>query len=103
MIRTIASRAAVMALAALACTAALAQGASGPSRSEREALQSEADRVKVVGPADVPLLGQARLALPAGRMWIPQPAAAKIMAAMGNRPDKRLIGLVYPLAENDEG
>ena len=102
MIRTFARGAAVMALAALACTAALAQGASGPSRSEREALQSEADRVKVVGPADVPLLGQARLALPAGRVWIPQPAAGKIMAAMGNRPDKRLIGLVYPLAENDE-
>lgn len=102
MIRTNVGRAAVTALAALACTAALAQGASGPSSGEREALQKEADRVKVTGPAEVALLGQARLALPAGRMWIPQPAAGKIMAAMGNRPDKRLIGLVYPLAENDE-
>ena len=97
-----------VAAGALMAMQAAAQGpapaastASAASDSDREALRNEVDRVKVVGPAQVVLRDQARLALPAGRLWIPQPAAAKIMTAMGNRPDERLLGLVYPTDDDD--
>jgi uncharacterized membrane-anchored protein len=78
---------------------AQAQGTASASASvadERAAIGREVDRVKVVGPAEVVLKDQARLALPAARLWIPQPVASRIMQAMGNRADERLLGLVAP-------
>jgi uncharacterized membrane-anchored protein len=106
MIRTDRRRAVVLALA-LAASAAQGQGAASAAApttgaDERAAIGREVDRVKVVGPAVVVLTDQARLALPAARLWVPQPAAGKIMQAMGNHSDARLLGLVYPMGEAEE-
>ncbi|HEV7578372.1 MAG TPA: DUF2167 domain-containing protein [Caldimonas sp.] len=89
---------------AWAALGAQAQGASAPAASDgaREAIRQEVDRVKIVGPAEVVLIDQARLALPSARMWVPQPVAGRILEAMGNRPGPRLLGLIYPLGESED-
>jgi uncharacterized membrane-anchored protein len=43
----------------------------------------------------IALAGQATLKLPAGMSYIPQPAAGKLMEAMGNSNDERLQGLLH--------
>ena len=95
-------RIAIAGALALAALAVLAQGASASTDAARDEIRKDVERVKVVGPAEVMLVDQARLALPAKRMWVPQPVAGKILEAMGNRPGPRLLGLVYPLAEADD-
>ena len=51
------------------------------------------------GPVDIPLLTQAVLRLPEGYAYVPNPAASRFMAAMGNRVDEDFLGLVLPLGE----
>jgi uncharacterized membrane-anchored protein len=58
--------------------------------------QQQAEASKVTGPADITLQDQAVLKLPAGYLWVPQPAAGKLMHAMGNRDSEALLGLVMP-------
>lgn len=101
---TLALTLALAAIGAWGGAVAHAEGASAPADrdAERAAISREVERVKVVGPAAVALGDQARLALPAGRMWVPQPLAGRILQAMGNRPDSRLLGLVYPLGDQDD-
>jgi uncharacterized membrane-anchored protein len=49
------------------------------------------------GPQDIALANQAVLRLPAGRIFVPQPQAGKLLNAMGNPgTDARLQGLVFP-------
>lgn len=55
---------------------------------------------QVVGPADIKLRDQATLKLPAGYVWVPEPAAGEMMRAMGNHPDEREMGLIFPQAED---
>jgi uncharacterized membrane-anchored protein len=106
MIRTDRPRAVALALALAAGGVQAQDAASAASPAsvadERAAIGREVDRVKVVGPAEVVLKDQARLALPAERLWIPQPVAGRIMQAMGNHADARLLGLVYPMGEADQ-
>ncbi|WP_077038376.1 DUF2167 domain-containing protein [Pelomonas sp. KK5] len=64
---------------------------------------AEAQKVRVAGPADIPLAGQAVLHLPAGEVFIPQPQAAKVMVAMGNPGQHAdLQGLVFPQGDKEE-
>lgn len=56
---------------------------------------------QVPGPADIKLRDQATLKLPAGYVWVPEPAAGQYMKAMGNHPDERGLGLIFPQAESD--
>ena len=63
-------------------------------------LKTEVARVRQVGPAEVVLRDQAKLKLPEGTMFVPQPTANKILTAMGNRGDNRVIGLIYPLKDD---
>ena len=65
-------------------------------RREMQAAVEAANKVHVNGPSDVALASQAKLHLPAGMVWVPQPEAGKLMRAMGNTEDKRLLGLVHP-------
>jgi len=95
-------RIAIAGALALTALAVEAQGTSAATDAARDEIRRDVERVKVVGPAEVMLKDQARLALPAARMWVPQPVAGKILEAMGNRPGPRLLGLVYPLAEADD-
>jgi uncharacterized membrane-anchored protein len=71
--------------------------AQAPTDAERSALKAEVDRVRQVGPVDVTLNDQAKLHLPQGMMFVPQPAAGKVMKAMGNSADSRMLGLIYPM------
>jgi len=61
---------------------------------------SEAARsAQVPGPADIKLRDQAVLKLPANYVWIPEPAAGRLMRAMGNHPDSRQLGLIFPAGQ----
>ena len=74
-------------------------GAAGaaPSQAEQTRLWDDVGRVAVKGPADVALLDQAVLHLPAGEIFVPQPQADKLMDLFGNpgsNPD--MPGLILP-------
>ncbi|MBV8500865.1 MAG: DUF2167 domain-containing protein [Paucibacter sp.] len=85
-------------LALLGLLAAPAFAADEPSG--RNELSERIRRAAIDGPKDVPLAGQARLHLPAGKVFLPQPEAGEMMRAMGNPGDyKDLQGLVLPKAE----
>lgn len=89
-------------LRALAATLLIAAGAaiaqSPNHEAEQKAAFEAADKAKVVGPANVSLRDQATMKLPEGYLYIPMPAAAQVMQAMGNRTDERLVGIVFPAA-----
>jgi uncharacterized membrane-anchored protein len=70
-----------------------------PHRQAIDNAFGQAQAAQVVGPADIALRDQALLKLPAGHVWVPQEAAARLMQAMGNRTDSRLLGLVMPQDE----
>ncbi|MBN8489033.1 MAG: DUF2167 domain-containing protein, partial [Burkholderiales bacterium] len=76
-----------------------AASAQAPEDAQARARQTwEAARASAqAGPASIALSGQAHLALPAGRLFIPQPHATRLLQAMGNPgEDPRLQGLVFP-------
>jgi uncharacterized membrane-anchored protein len=82
------------------------QGTATPAstaRSQREADAEAALRAvkasQIPGPTDIVLRDQATLKLPAGYLWVPEPAASQLMRAMGNHPDERLLGLVFPQSD----
>ena len=76
--------------------------AQAPTADQQSALQAEVARVRQVGPVDVELNDQARLRLPQGTMFVPQPAAGKILKSMGNSADARVLGLIYPLGDKQD-
>jgi uncharacterized membrane-anchored protein len=89
---------------------AAAQGAGQDASADKLAAQRQADMAAAIkaaedsqikGPADIALRDQGKLKLPAGYVWIPEPAASKLMKAMGNHPDERELGLLFP-DSNDE-
>jgi len=87
---------AVALVTAVATTLALA--AQDPAALQK--VFEEANQAAIQGPKDVPLAGQATLRLPAGRAFIPQPHAQRMLNAMGNPgSDPRLQGLVLPAGE----
>lgn len=57
---------------------------------------------QIKGPAEIKLRDQAVLKLPAGYVWVPEPAAGQFMKALGNHPDERELGLIFPQAENQD-
>lgn len=76
------------------------QARANASQRHREALAA-ARAAQTAGPANVRLADQASLRLPAGHLFFPVPQATELMLAMGNTPNERLLGLVFP--ERDEG
>jgi uncharacterized membrane-anchored protein len=89
----IAAAAALAAAFALASTASHA-GTAEDRQKEGEAAVAAARAATMKGPSDILLRDQAVLKLPAGMEYIPQPQAGRLMQAMGNSSDDRLIGLV---------
>lgn len=69
--------------------------------AEAKAAWAEASAAHINGPTEIKLRDQAVLKLPAGYVWIPEPAASKLMRAMGNHPDDREIGLVFPQKDEE--
>lgn len=66
------------------------------SRKEFDAALSGLDAARQKGPADIPMIQQLVLHLPAGYDYVPNPAAARFVAAMGNQVDESFLGLVLP-------
>src|SRR5262245_3582518 len=85
----------------LLLTLSLAARADSGEERRNEIKQAFAAGAKVLvrGPSEVALGGQAHVKLPTGMGWIPQPEAGRMMSAMGNATDKRLLGLVQPLSD----
>lgn len=86
--------------ATLLCVAASAFGQNAAHEAEQKAAFEAADKAKVVGPATIAVRDQASLKLPEGYLYIPTPAAAQVMQAMGNRSDERLVGVIFPAAND---
>lgn len=81
--------------------AALPCGARAADAPEAAQVFAEARQAATPGPGDVPLANQAVLHLPDGKVFIPQPHAARVMRAMGNPGDySDLLGLVFPADGN---
>jgi uncharacterized membrane-anchored protein len=89
--------AALAALALLASAAARAQG--NGNDAEVQAAFEAARKVKVDGPATVPVRDQASLKIGPGQAFVPTPEAARVLAAMGNRTDDTLVGVVFPMQD----
>jgi uncharacterized membrane-anchored protein len=64
--------------------------------AERQAAFAAAQAAKQLGPVDVPVRDQAHLRLPVGYVWIPNPAATQLLAAMGNRVGDGFVGAIVP-------
>jgi uncharacterized membrane-anchored protein len=84
---------------AVATGLACALGAAGaaPTKAEQGRVWDEAARAATKGPADVPLLDEAVLHLPAGEIFVPQPQADRLLALFGNpgsHPD--MVGVILP-------
>ena len=70
-------------------------------RREFEAASREMNAARQMGPKDIPFLDQAVLHLPGGFAFVPNPAAGRFMAAVGNRVDDDFLGLILPEEESD--
>jgi len=91
---------------AFAIVAALLVGAAQAQPNEARQLEfkAAADAARsasIAGPSDVTLADQAVLKLPAGMDYVPQPAAGRLMEAMGNTRDPQLLGIVKPSGDAD--
>lgn len=80
-----------------------AEGQPEPGADPREALRREfeaalqaMDAARQPGPKDISILGQAILHLPAGYAFVPNPAAARFVKAMGNPVDDSFQGMILP-------
>ena len=86
-------------LAAWGLYAMLAHAADTPPENPA---WTEAKAAAKAGPTDIAIAGQATLHLPAGRVFIPQPQAGKLLRAMGNPGEhSELAGLVFPKGEGE--
>jgi len=87
---------ALLAAIMLGCVGLLAR-AQAPAAEDPKQVFAESMQAGQPGPKDIALGGQAVLKLPAGRVFIGQPQAARLMRAMGNPGDySELLGLVFP-------
>lgn len=78
----------------------LAPSSAIAAESDMESAIRAMKAAQVTGPADIKLRDQATLKLPAGYVWVPEPAAGELMRALGNHPDEREMGLILPQAED---
>ena len=69
--------------------------------AERKAAFEAAEKVVQNGPAEVKLIDQAVLALPAGFQFIPQPEAGRILRANGSGGSQETLGLITPAGDGN--
>ncbi len=72
-------------------------------QAEFEAAYQAANSALVAGPAEVPLVGQAVLQLPAEYGFIPVDETRRLLEAMGNRVGEGLAGMIVSMAEQETG
>lgn len=70
-------------------------------KAEIEAAWKSAEKTATKGPAEIKLLDQAILNLPADESFVPSAEATQIMHAYGNRSDASLTGLVVGTKDED--
>jgi len=75
-----------------------ADASASPEAAAAESASKNAMSAMQPGPQTIVLKDQARLALPDGYGFVPNPQAAALMEASGNSVDDRFIGLVLPLS-----
>ncbi len=80
----------------LLLAAPLAYGQLDAIRSEFSAALRDAQATQKQGPALIALLDEASLQIPADYVFVPTPAASRLLKAMGNTVDPHLIGVVFP-------
>ncbi len=68
----------------------------GSRKQEIKAAFADGLKAATKGKADVPLLAQASLHLPAGYLFIPEAQGARIMRALGNTTGTAFVGLIFP-------
>ncbi len=73
-----------------------AQAQTDAIHSEYSAALHDALEAQQVGPAAIELAGQAVLQLPPEFVYVPMPAAARMVRALGNTPDPDLVGIIFP-------
>jgi len=87
-------------LGALSLVTAPVWAQAGENEFAKVIAAAQNDIVK--GPQDIKLSTQAVLHLPEGKVYVPQPHAAKLMHAMGNPGDySDLEGVVFPRGDGD--
>ncbi|MBR1174176.1 DUF2167 domain-containing protein [Bradyrhizobium sp. KB893862 SZCCT0404] len=71
-------------------------------KAELAAAWQAAGNAGTAGPADVPLIDQATLKIPAGDFFVPKAEGARVMRALGNTiHDASFVGLVLGTRQND--
>ena len=85
----------------LAQGAAQATGAEDRQREVKAAIAA-AEKAGTNGPADVRLLDQATMHLPAAMRFVPPEEAARLLRAFGNRVLSNPVGLVYGTRGSDD-
>jgi uncharacterized membrane-anchored protein len=83
--------------------------AFGPAHAQSAKIDQEADMKTAIasakaatqaGPAEIALGSQAKLKLPEGYSFIPQPQAGQLLKAMGNGEDPTRLGIIIPPASD---
>ena len=84
-------------LVSILCCFHFAAYAQQISKDEAEKIWANAKAASQTGPSSVSLGNQAKINLPAGRVFVPQPHASLVLNAMGNPgKDTRLQGVIFP-------
>lgn len=78
----------------------IAAGAQNSPQQERKAAWEAAAEVQVVGPAEISLLDQAKIQIPAHYAFIPQPEASRVMKSIGNGDCPEMVGFI--ISDNDK-
>jgi len=81
--------------------AAAAQAPAADPAAESAAAYAAAKAVMKEGPADVKLIDQATLHLPAGFVFIPKNEAMRLLKSMGNRPSPETLGMIFPVTAGE--
>lgn len=93
----------IVAWLATGCVVWLSQAALAQQADAADKVFEAAKAVAKEGPQDVTLLTQAKLKLPDGYMFIPQPQAGDLLNAMGNPgKDSSLQGLIFPKGNGNQ-
>lgn len=92
----------LVSMAAIAMTSvALAQSPADRKAEIEQAWRAAGESAKE-GPVSIKLRDQATLQVPAKEVFIPQPAAGRLMQVMGNSSDERLLGIVMSTDDSSE-
>jgi uncharacterized membrane-anchored protein len=92
--------------AAAALAAILPLPAFGQDKSPADEIQAAyqaAQQTMVRGAAEVALLDQAMLKMPAGFMFVPKAEAVRLLKAMGNQPGDDVLGMVFQERQDSRG